>query len=110
MKFRRLAVLAIASGVVIPATAALAQSPTNNPNNAGGAAGSQIGSPSYPAGSNPSPALSGKSPTAHTGAAGNPHQAGATGKTIVPGDKSTISSDKQATTRQKTGAGNASGS
>ncbi len=36
-------------------------------------------------------------------AAENPHVKGATGETIVKGDRSTISADKSATSEQKTG-------
>jgi hypothetical protein len=37
-------------------------------------------------------------------AAQNPNVPGATGRTIVPGDRSTIASDKPATVENKTGA------
>ena len=37
------------------------------------------------------------------GSATSPHQAGATGSTVVPGDKSTVASDSKATTDTKTG-------
>ncbi len=89
----------------------MAQSETNNPNNAGGATGSRIGTPTYPTGSHPTPAMTGTSGQSGTSttASGNPHQPGATGKTVVPGNKSTIGSDREATTRQKTGAGASAG-
>lgn len=38
------------------------------------------------------------------GAAANPHQPGATGSTVVTGDKSTVAGDHKATAEQKTGA------
>ncbi len=99
------AILLIAALSVVPAGAVLAQSATNNANDAGGAG--KIGTPTYPAGTHPTPAMTGKMgrSTASTSRAGNPHQPGATGKTVVPGNNSTIGSDNEATTRQKTGPG-----
>ena len=41
--------------------------------------------------------------TQHGAAAENPHVKGATGDTIVKGDRSTIAGDKSATSEQKTG-------
>lgn len=38
-----------------------------------------------------------------TGSARNRHVEGATGKTIVPGNESTVAGDKKATSEQKTG-------
>ncbi len=37
------------------------------------------------------------------GSATNPNQAGATGTTIVPGDKSSVAGDQKGTAEQKTG-------
>jgi hypothetical protein len=37
------------------------------------------------------------------GSSTNPHQAGATGSTVVPGDKSSVAGDHKATTETKTG-------
>ena len=43
------------------------------------------------------------------GSATNPNQAGATGATVVPGDKSSVAGDRKGTAEQKTGQTTGSG-
>jgi hypothetical protein len=43
------------------------------------------------------------------GSATNPNQAGATGSTVVPGDKSSVAGDRKGTAEQKTGQTTGSG-
>jgi hypothetical protein len=76
-----------------------------NPGNSGGGQ-APIATPTYPSDEAVNPALttgSRYSVTPNTAADENPTVAGATGDTIVPGDRSTISGDRRATTEQKTG-------
>jgi hypothetical protein len=47
-------------------------------------------------------------PPAHSTAAQNPHIAGATGKTVVPGTTSTVAGDRPSTANAKTGSSTAS--
>ena len=101
----------LASLSIIPTAAVFAQN--NNPGNSGGGGrGSEIANPTYPAGQAPDPALtSGRSPhgAANVPADENPTVRGATGDTIVKGDRSTITGDRRATTQQKTGGGEEGG-
>ena len=97
-------ILLAASLFVVSATGALAQN--NNPGNTGGASGSRIATPDYPPAAGSNPALSpGRLPKGSTGvpAAENPNVPGATGQTIVPGNRSTIGADRRGTTQEKTG-------
>ena len=98
-------------------TAAMAVAPTtmlwaqnSNPGNTGGGH-SPIANPTYPAEQASNPALttgSRFSVRPDTPAFENPTVPGATGNTIVKGDKSDISLDRRATTLQKTGGTSAS--
>lgn len=51
----------------------------------------------------------GESRAVDNGSALSAHQSGATGSTVVPGNKSTVASDHKATTETKTGAGAGAG-
>jgi hypothetical protein len=76
------------------------------------AAGSgSLAKPTYPSGQNNDPALTGQRPsgTASVPASENPHVPGATGSTVVPGDNSTVSSNRRGTVQQKSGTTNTSG-
>jgi hypothetical protein len=97
--------------LAIPAVGALAQ-PYNNPGNTGGVQGSIIATPHYPAGQNSDPALTtGRAPrsAANLRRDENPTVPGATGHAIVPGNNSTVTSDRQGTTEDKTGATSSGG-
>jgi len=97
-------ILLVASLFAVSTAGALAQN--NNPGNAGGATGSRIATPDYPPTAGSDPALSpGRLNKGTTGvpAAENPNVAGATGNTVVPGNRSTIGADRRGTTEQKTG-------
>jgi hypothetical protein len=92
-------------------TAALAVTPSvlwaqnSNPGNSGGG-NSPIAVPTFGTEQDSNPALttgSRFSVTATIPAYENPTVAGATGDTIVRGDRSTISLDRRATVQQKTG-------
>lgn len=93
----------------LPSIAALAQNSTNNPNNAAGVTGSQVATPQRPGGAS-NPALTTQTlPNQANGSVPrdkNPNQGGATGHTVVPGNKSTLSSDRTSTVGTKTGPGN----
>ena len=92
-----------ALGLALATSLAAAQS--NNPGNSGGASGSRIVTPTNPSDQS-NPALSsGTLPKGKTGvqAAKNPNVPGATGSTVVPGNRSTIGTDQRATNQQKTG-------
>ena len=95
----------IAAMSLLPAASALAQN--NNPGNSGGVTGSAIATPSYSSQPDASdPALTtGVMPKGATKvpADENPTVRGATGDTVVRGDRSTISGDRRATVEQKTG-------
>lgn len=89
---------------IVSATGAFAQG-SNNPGDSGGLAGARIATPTYPPTADSDPALSpGRLDRGTTGvpADENPNVAGATGYSIVPGDRSTIGRDRRATTEQKT--------
>jgi hypothetical protein len=97
--------MVVASASIAPLTVALAQE--SNPGNVGGGH-DPVGMPTYPGDAVQNPALttgSRYSVTASTPTDENPTVAGATGLTIVHGDHSTISNDRRATVREKTGAG-----
>jgi hypothetical protein len=103
--------IALAAVVLaLAATGASAQT-TNNPGNSGGLPGSQIAMPEYPAGfSDPALSPGRRVPAAVAStlpADENPGVAGATGMSIVPGDRSTIAGDRRATIEQKTGGAGA---
>ena len=92
----------------VAATGAYAQS--NNPNDSAGSRGSLVATPDYPPGyTDPaeSPGVLQEGAT-NVPATQNPNVPGATGATIVRGNRSTISSDRQGTIEQKTGADTAS--
>jgi len=98
---------AILATALLTAPMASAWAIDYNPGNSGGGH-EPLGVPSYPdaAGMN-NPALttgSRYSVTPNTVADENPTVPGATGLTIVRGDRSTISGDRRATAEQKTGA------
>jgi hypothetical protein len=97
-------------GAAIPMVAALAQ--TNKSGSAAGSSGAGLAVPTYPPGHAPDPALSpGTLPKGKRGvpAADDPNVPGATGRTIVRGDHSTIGSDRRGTAEQKAGAVEAGG-
>ena len=74
---------------------------TNNPNNAAGS-----GNVATPRAGDTNPALTtGTMPRDTVGVPNdkNPNVGGATGQTVVPGSKSTINSDREGSTQQKTG-------
>ncbi len=100
----------IAALTVVPATVTWAESPNLNPVNSGGGH-EAIGYPQEgQADPSSNPALttgSRYSVTPNTPVAENPTVPGATGRGIVRGDKSTISSTRRATIRQKTGGDSA---
>ena len=100
--------LLVAIMSVVPVAATLAQN--NNPGDNGGTQGSKIARPSYPAGG-ANPALMDRNSTMgrNVPAAANPTVPGATGHTVVPGNKSTIASDRAGTTEKKTGTTAAGG-
>jgi hypothetical protein len=103
----RISLLTLALLAAIGVDLAQAQSSTNNPNHMGGAAsGSQIANPQRPAsGSNPALATQ-TLPKEASGSVPpdkNPNVPGATGHTVVPGNNSTLSSDKPETIGEKTG-------
>jgi hypothetical protein len=96
--------LLIASISVIPAAGAFAQ-PYNNPGDAGGIHGSKFANPTYPATTPNDPALTTGRPdrmSASLPPSENPTVPGATGMTVVPGDNSTINSDRRGTVSEKT--------
>jgi hypothetical protein len=99
--------LFIAALAALPATATWAQTPDLNPGNSGGGHVA-IGYPQEgQADPSANPALTTGSRfnvTSSTPADENPTVPGATGRTIVRGDRSTISNDRRATIQQKTGA------
>ena len=102
--------LLLASLSLVPTASVLAQN--NNPGNSGGTKGSEIAIPTYPPGQNSDPALTtGRLPSGATNvpADENPNVRGATGDTIVKGDRSTIVGDRRATIQQKTGTGEEGG-
>jgi hypothetical protein len=77
----------------------------SNPGNVAGGH-NPVGMPTYPGEAAPNPALttgSRYSVTPTTPTVENPTVPGATGLTIVRGDHSTISNDRRATIREKTG-------
>jgi len=91
--------------VALLAAPAASWAQNSNPGNSGGGH-SPVAVPSYGTDLGANPALttgSRFSVNKDTVADENPTVAGATGETIVPGDHSTISSDRRATTEQKTG-------
>ena len=96
----------IALMAITPGLGALAQVSTNNINNEAGTSGSQMANPQRPAG-NANPAL--RTQTLPEEANGsvppdkNPNVTGATGHTIVPGNKSTLSGNKQKTIHTRSG-------
>ncbi len=100
--------LLVAMMSVVPVAATLAQN--NNPGDNGGIQGSKIARPSYPGGG-ANPALKDRNSTMgrNVPTAANPTAPGATGRTVVPGDKSTVGTDRQGTTQTKTGSGSGSG-
>jgi hypothetical protein len=104
---RSLSLATIILGVAATGAFAQSSSPShNNPNHSGGVTGSWIAMPEYPAGTN-DPALSpGRlaAGTASVPSDENPNVAGATGMTIVHGDRSTIAGARQGTIEQKTGS------
>lgn len=93
-----------ALALALSATGAAAQD--NNPGDSGGIAGPKIAMPTYPPGAN-DPALSPGwlSPKVATSVPRdeNPDVPGATGMSIVPGDRSSIASDLPATIQQRFG-------
>ncbi len=97
---------AILTTALLTAPMASAWALDYNPGNSGGG-NEPIGIPSYPNSDGAeNPALttgSRYSVTATTPANENPTVPGATGLTIVRGDRSTISGDRRATAQQKTG-------
>lgn len=102
MNIKLCSVIAIAL-LAGPTAASWAQDP--NPGNEGGGH-APIATPEYGADQAVNPALttgSRFSVTSSTPADENPTVAGATGDTIVRGDRSTISGDRRATIEQKTG-------
>ena len=90
----------------LPSTGALAQVSTNNINNEAGVSGSQMANPQRPSG-NSNPALTTQTlPKEANGSVPpdkNPNVKGATGHTVVPGAKSTLSSDKPSTVAKRSG-------
>ena len=97
--------------LIVPTAGVLAQN--NNPGNSGGGGrNSEIANPTYPANQTPDPALTtGRPPNSASNvpADENPAVRGATGDTVVKGDRSTITGDRRATTQQKTGVGEGGG-
>jgi hypothetical protein len=104
-------ILLIASLCLMPAGSVFAQS--NNSHDAGGVPESKVATPTYPPNQASNPALSPcrfPREASNVPAAENPNVSGATGHTVVPGDKSSIGRDRVGTTTEKTGAGtNSSG-
>ncbi|WP_428485154.1 hypothetical protein [Rhodopila sp.] len=96
--------LLVASLFAVSTAGALAQT---KPGDDTAGAGGLVAKPSYPSGSVDArdPALSGKlaKGTTKVPARHNPHVAGATGRTVVPGTHSTIATDSKNTLEQKTG-------
>ena len=93
------------TSVIIMMPAAFGWAQESNPGNSGGGH-DPIGIPTYPSDQTANPALttgSRFSVTPSTPTVENPTVAGATGRTIVRGDRSTISNDRRATIQQKTG-------
>ena len=108
MKLFSRSALLIATISLMPAAAVLAQ--TNNPGKSGGSG--SVANQTYETGT-PNPALeTGRLPKGATSvpADENPTVRGATGDTIVKGDRSTITGDRRATVQQKTGEGVEGGS
>ncbi|MEA2731382.1 MAG: hypothetical protein QOF70_5857 [Acetobacteraceae bacterium] len=102
MKIKLCSAIALAV-LLAPAAATWAQDP--NPGNSGGG-NAPIATPTYVPDPGLNPALttgSRLSVTTNTPADENPSVPGATGETIVRGDRSTISGDRRATIEQKTG-------
>ena len=102
MKIKLCSAIAIAL-LAPPMAATWAQDP--NPGNSGGGH-APIATPTYGADQGFNPALttgSRFSVTTNTPRYENPTVPGATGTTIIRGDKSTISGDRRATIEQKTG-------
>jgi hypothetical protein len=94
------------AAVALAFSVAGASAQNNNPGNSAGSNGSLVATPTYPAGEAPDPALSpGRLPKTVTNvpADENPNVPGATGETIVHGDRSTIGGDRRATIEQKSG-------
>ncbi len=94
--------------IAIPVGNVFAQN--TNPGNSAGSG--QVATPTYEtgSGSTSNPALTtGAPPKTNVPADANPTVRGATGDTIVKGDRSTISGDRRATTQQKTGTSAQSG-
>jgi hypothetical protein len=92
-----------APGFALGTSIAAAQ--TNNRDNSAGTPRSRVAMPTYPSGQS-NPALSpGRLPQGETGvqAEKSPNVPGATGTTVVPGNRSTIGTDRRATNQQKTG-------
>ncbi len=89
----------------------LAVAQTNNPGNSGGTPGSKVAVPTYPKGYSDPAQSPGRLPRGTSGvqAGQNPNVPGATGSAVVPGDQSTISADRRATTEQKTGGTTSAG-
>lgn len=92
--------------VALPSMGVLAQDSTNNPKNEAGVSGSKVANPQRPGG-NSNPALSTQTlPKEANGSVPpdkNPNVKGATGHTLVPGNKSTLSDDRPPTVHTKTG-------
>ena len=91
----------LTAGVVIfSLSSVMAQERTNNPDHEAGTEGSQMADPQRPAGAS-NPALEHgtlpRSADATVPPDKNPNVGGATGHTVVPGNNSSISSDKKAT-------------
>lgn len=99
-------ILFVASISMLPMAGALAQNSTNNPGNEAGTTGSQVATPQRPSGGS-NPALTTqtlpKPAEASVPPDKNPNVGGATGHTVVPGNKSALSANKKKTTHTKTG-------
>jgi hypothetical protein len=105
MKILSRSILLFATLSILPSAAALAQY-TSNPGNSGGP-NVPVATPTYGLEVPPNPALttgSRYSTGPNVPAYQNPTVRGATGMSIVKGDRSTISGDRRATVEQKTGS------
>jgi hypothetical protein len=107
----RISLLSIAMLATIVATPFVSVSAQNtNPGNSAGSG--QVATPTYETGGPANPALTTgilQKGATNIPADENPTVRGATGDTIVKGDRSTISGDRRATTQQKTGEGEEGG-
>lgn len=92
------AILLATTVSVIPLVGVLAQNNINNPDNMAGTTGSQVAIPQRPGGASNPALTTGTLPKAKEATVPpdkNPNKSGATGHTVVPGNKSSISADRK---------------